>query len=107
MAVRAFRRFSVAASRRAFSNSVPQQRIKIYDTTLRDGTQGEGVSLSLHDKLAIAERLDDMGFDFIEGGFPMSNEKDALVAKGEPFVVDGAINAFGWCARASRLSLCA
>ena len=50
--------------------------ILLYDTTLRDGTQGEGVSLSLHDKLAIAERLDEMGFDFIEGGYPLSNEKD-------------------------------
>ena len=50
--------------------------IQIYDTTLRDGTQGEGVSLSLHDKLQITERLDEMGIDFIEGGYPLSNEKD-------------------------------
>jgi 2-isopropylmalate synthase len=51
--------------------------IHIYDTTLRDGTQGEGVSFSLLDKLQIARRLDEMGFDFIEGGYPLSNEKDA------------------------------
>lgn len=51
--------------------------IQIYDTTLRDGTQGEGVSLSLHDKLQITERLDELGFDFVEGGYPLSNEKDA------------------------------
>src|SRR5690606_13715304 len=51
--------------------------IQIYDTTLRDGAQGEGVNFSLVDKLAIAERLDEMGFDFIEGGYPLSNEKDA------------------------------
>src|SRR5262245_29722871 len=51
--------------------------IQIYDTTLRDGTQGEGVSLSLQDKLQIAQRLDEMGFDFIEGGYPASNTKDA------------------------------
>ncbi len=50
--------------------------IQIYDTTLRDGTQGEGVSLSLLDKLQITERLDEMGVDFIEGGYPLSNEKD-------------------------------
>ena len=50
--------------------------IQIYDTTLRDGTQGEGVSLSLVDKLQITERLDQMGFDYIEGGYPLSNEKD-------------------------------
>jgi 2-isopropylmalate synthase len=50
--------------------------IQIYDTTLRDGSQGEGVNFSLHDKLQIAQRLDEMGFDFIEGGYPLSNEKD-------------------------------
>ena len=50
--------------------------IQIYDTTLRDGTQGEGVSLSLEDKLQIARRLDEIGVDYIEGGYPLSNEKD-------------------------------
>ena len=51
--------------------------IEIYDTTLRDGSQGEGVNFSLQDKLHIAQRLDEMGFDYIEGGYPLSNEKDA------------------------------
>jgi 2-isopropylmalate synthase len=51
--------------------------IQIYDTTLRDGTQGEGVSLSLQDKLQITRRLDEMGVDYVEGGYPLSNEKDA------------------------------
>ena len=51
-------------------------RIQIYDTTLRDGTQGEGVNLSLQDKLQITSRLDELGFDYIEGGFPLSNQKD-------------------------------
>src|SRR5436305_9713229 len=51
--------------------------IQIYDTTLRDGTQGEGVSLSLQDKLQITQRLDEIGVDFIEGGYPASNTKDA------------------------------
>jgi 2-isopropylmalate synthase len=54
-----------------------QRRIEIYDTTLRDGTQGEGFNLSLHDKLLIARRLDELGVDYIEGGFPLSNPKDA------------------------------
>src|SRR5438045_4507898 len=53
------------------------RRIEIYDTTLRDGTQGEGFNLSLQDKLMIAQRLDDLGVDYIEGGFPLSNPKDA------------------------------
>ncbi|MFT3788714.1 MAG: citramalate synthase [Tepidisphaeraceae bacterium] len=51
-------------------------RIEIYDTTLRDGTQGEGFSLSLQDKLQITVRLDELGVDYIEGGFPISNPKD-------------------------------
>lgn len=51
--------------------------IEIYDTTLRDGTQGEGVSFSLQDKLNIAQRLAEIGIDYIEGGYPLSNEKDA------------------------------
>ena len=53
------------------------RNIQIYDTTLRDGTQGEGVSLSLQDKLQITQRLDELGVDYIEGGYPLSNEKDA------------------------------
>lgn len=52
------------------------RRIEIYDTTLRDGTQGEGFNLSLQDKLLIAQKLDDLGVDYIEGGFPISNPKD-------------------------------
>src|SRR3954463_13849777 len=52
------------------------RRIEIYDTTLRDGTQGEGFNLSLQDKLMIAQKLDELGVDYIEGGFPLSNPKD-------------------------------
>lgn len=51
--------------------------IQIYDTTLRDGTQREGISLSVEDKLRIARRLDELGVSFIEGGWPGSNPKDA------------------------------
>ena len=50
--------------------------LKIYDTTLRDGTQGEGISFSVTDKLLITERLDHFGVDYIEGGFPGSNPRD-------------------------------
>ncbi len=52
------------------------RQIAIYDTTLRDGTQGEGVSFSLQDKLNICQRLGEIGIDYIEGGYPLSNEKD-------------------------------
>ena len=51
--------------------------VQIYDTTLRDGTQSEGISLSVEDKLRIARRLDELGVTFIEGGWPGSNPKDA------------------------------
>src|SRR5262245_60959370 len=52
-------------------------RIAIYDTTLRDGSQGEGVNFSLQDKLLITRRLDELGVDYVEGGYPLSNPKDA------------------------------
>ena len=51
-------------------------KIYLYDTTLRDGTQREGISLSLDDKLKITQKLDDFGIDYIEGGWPGSNPKD-------------------------------
>jgi len=52
------------------------QPILLYDTTLRDGTQGENISFSADEKVKIAERLDDMGIHYIEGGWPGSNPKD-------------------------------
>jgi 2-isopropylmalate synthase len=51
-------------------------KIELFDTTLRDGSQGEGVNLSIHDKLLITEKLDEFGIDIIEGGWPGSNPKD-------------------------------
>lgn len=53
-----------------------EKRVQLYDTTLRDGTQGEGVSFSVEDKIEIVKYLDDFGFDYIEGGYPGSNPKD-------------------------------
>jgi len=52
------------------------QVVKLYDTTLRDGTQTEGMSLSVNDKLRIAKKLDEFGVQYIEGGWPGSNPKD-------------------------------
>ena len=51
--------------------------ITLYDTTLRDGTQREGITLSVEDKLKITRLLDDLGVHYIEGGWPGSNPKDA------------------------------
>jgi len=55
----------------------PPDEFHVYDTTLRDGSQREGISLSVNDKLAIARHLDDLGVGFIEGGWPGANPKDA------------------------------
>lgn len=61
---------------RPMNNQNDKPRIEVYDTTLRDGTQAQGVSLSMEDKLAVAEALDALGVDYIEGGYPLSNPKD-------------------------------
>jgi len=53
-------------------------QVKLYDTTLRDGSQGEGVSFSAEDKIRIAKKLDEFGMDYIEGGWPGSNPKDMI-----------------------------
>jgi 2-isopropylmalate synthase len=52
-------------------------RIQIYDTTLRDGMQGQGMSLSVEEKVRVAHVLDDLGIPFVEAGFPASNPKEA------------------------------
>ena len=53
--------------------------IEIYDTTLRDGSQGEGVNFSLEDKLVVMDLLDEMGIDYIEGGYPGGNPTDTAL----------------------------
>ncbi len=77
----------------------------VYDTTLRDGTQQEGLSLSVGDKLAIARHLDDIGVGFIEGGWPGSNPKDAEFfrrAATELRLDHATLTAFGATRRAGR-----
>src|SRR3569833_2901235 len=61
-------------------------KIFTFDTTLRDGTQGESVSFSVDDKMLVMRKLDELGIDYIEGGWPGSNPKDKeffVLAKGE------------------------
>jgi 2-isopropylmalate synthase len=78
-----------------------KRRIEIYDTTLRDGTQGEGFNLSLQDKLQIAQKLDELGVDYIEGGFPLSNQKDAAFFRDikEIKLRNARVSAFGMTRR--------
>ena len=75
----------------------------VYDTTLRDGSQREGLSLSVHDKLTIARHLDDLGVGFIEGGWPGANPKDAEFfrrAAAELTLKSAVLAAFGSTRRA-------
>ena len=77
--------------------------VQLYDTTLRDGTQREGISLTCDDKLRIAGRLDQLGVAFIEGGWPGSNPKDAELfqrAQSELALAHAALCAFGATRRA-------
>ena len=76
--------------------------IQLYDTTLRDGTQREGLALSLDDKLRIARALDRLGVDYIEGGWPGSNPKDiAFFDRARTLTLQHAtITAFGSTRRA-------
>ncbi len=75
----------------------PRKKIRLYDATLREGTQAEGVSLSVTDKLKITKLLDELGIDYIEGGWPGSNPKDAEYFKKvkESKLKNARIAAFG------------
>jgi 2-isopropylmalate synthase len=78
--------------------------VVVYDTTLRDGMQGEGMSLSVDEKVRVAHALDDLGVHFIEAGFPVSNPKEAALfdlLSGESFSTS-AIAAFGMTRRRDR-----
>src|SRR4051812_4438642 len=79
--------------------TMADDRFHVYDTTLRDGTQREGLSLSVADKLAVARHLDDLGVGFIEGGWPGANPKDEVffrrAAAGELVLGRAQLAAFG------------
>jgi 2-isopropylmalate synthase len=77
----------------------PRPGVDLYDTTLRDGTQREGITLSVEDKLRVARRMDDLGVAYIEGGWPGANPKDteffARAADGELALTHATLVAFG------------
>ncbi len=81
------------------------RKVEIFDTTLRDGAQFEGISLTVDDKLSIAEKLDWLGVRWIEGGYPQANPKDAeffrRAASGELKLDDATLVAFGSTRRAA------
>jgi 2-isopropylmalate synthase len=80
------------------------RRVEIYDTTLRDGSQGEGVSFSLADKLSLTKELDALGIHLIEGGWPGSNPKDMeyFEAVGDLRLTTARVAAFGSTRRAKN-----
>ncbi|MCL6092158.1 MAG: citramalate synthase [Actinobacteria bacterium] len=77
----------------------PPSRVEIFDTTLRDGSQAEGLSLTVADKLRVAEQLDRLGVHYVEGGWPGANPKDKeffeRAAAGELALADAKLVAFG------------
>lgn len=80
-----------------------RRKISVYDTTLRDGSQFEGISFTVKDKLRIAQKLDELGVDYIEGGWPGSNPKDNeffKLAKKELKLKNSTLTAFGSTRRA-------
>jgi 2-isopropylmalate synthase len=87
------------------TTSAPRVRLDLYDTTLRDGTQREGVTLSVDDKLRVARRMDELGVAYIEGGWPGANPKDTdffrRAADGE-LDLDATLVAFGMTRAAGR-----
>jgi len=80
------------------------ERVDVYDTTLRDGSQQEGLSLTVDDKLRVAEQLDLLGVQYIEGGWPGANPKDEeffrRAAQGELLLHNATLVAFGSTRRA-------
>jgi len=90
---------SPTASGRDAALPAPRPGLDLYDTTLRDGTQREGVSLSVDDKLRVARRMDELGVAYIEGGWPGANPKDteffARAADGQLQLANAELTAFG------------
>ncbi len=79
-----------------------KERLYLYDTTLRDGVQTIGVDFSLEDKLLIAETLDALGLDYIEGGYPGANPVDTALFEHRRLYKNASFTAFGMTKRAGR-----
>jgi 2-isopropylmalate synthase len=80
---------------------MPKERLYLFDTTLRDGAQTNGVDFTLHDKMAIAVMLDELGIDYVEGGYPGANPTDTQFFS-EDRKLSAAFTAFGMTRRPGR-----
>ena len=78
------------------------KRVYLFDTTLRDGAQTQGVDFSVADKIAIAEALDRLGIDYVEGGWPGANPTDDAFFAAPPVLKNARFVAFGMTRRAGR-----
>ncbi|CAM5421707.1 (R)-citramalate synthase OS=Afipia felis OX=1035 GN=leuA_2 PE=3 SV=1 [Afipia felis] len=79
-----------------------RERLYLFDTTLRDGAQTSGVGFTLHDKRLIAQMLDDLGLDYVEGGYPGANPADSELFSEHPKFGHAKFTAFGMVRRAGR-----
>ncbi len=79
-----------------------KERLYLFDTTLRDGAQTTGVDFSLEDKRRIATILDELGLDYVEGGYPGANDTDSEFFKSKPALNNARFTAFGMIKRAGR-----
>src|SRR5262252_1558854 len=81
---------------------VARERLYLFDTTLRDGAQTNGVDFTLADKRIIAHLLDDLGVDYVEGGYPGANPLDSEFFAEQPKLGHARFTAFGMTRRAGR-----
>src|ERR1700744_599062 len=79
-----------------------RQRLYLFDTTLRDGAQTEGVDFTLHDKRLIAQMMDDLGIDYVEGGYPGAHPTDTEFFASKPKFDHAKFTAFGMTRRPGR-----
>jgi 2-isopropylmalate synthase len=91
-----------AGERCAEGGVMSRERLYLFDTTLRDGAQTNGVDFTLHDKQLIAEMLDDLGIDYVEGGYPGANPTDTEFFSKKPRLENAIFTAFGMTRRPGR-----
>src|ERR1700752_3610780 len=86
----------------AGSRAMSKERLYLFDTTLRDGAQTNGVDFTLTDKRVIATMLDELGIDYVEGGYPGANPLDTEFFAEKPKLDHARFTAFGMTRRAGR-----
>ena len=79
-----------------------RERLYLFDTTLRDGAQTNGIDFTLHDKQLIAQMLDELGIDYVEGGYPGANPTDTEFFSKKPALNHAVFTAFGMTRRPGR-----